>query len=163
VVLFTYPTIYGVEIQHVKPHGQLYNMAWTDEALARAILEPIQMIKPEPIFLALYNTIPYEMTQSMGIWGAGEFYADLDYAPDGTTFIKRIHGEIDSKATVEKVLKMVLEERVTASDGKEIEVKGKSICFHGDSPKSPEIVQIVRKELEKRAVKIVPLGQQSYP
>lgn len=28
----------GLLLQHVKPHGQFYNMAWTDEALARAIL-----------------------------------------------------------------------------------------------------------------------------
>ena len=151
----------GLPLQHVKPHGQFYNMAWTDEALTRAILEALREIKPEPIFLALYNTLPYEMAQSMGIRVAGEFYADLDYAPDGTTFIKKVHGEIDPKATVDKVLKMVLEEKVVALDGKEIEVKGKSICFHGDSPTSPEISQAVRNELEKRGVKIVPLGQQS--
>ena len=153
----------GVPLQHVKPHGQFYNMAWTDEALARAILESVREIKPEPIFLALYNTIPYEMAQSMGIRVAGELYADLDYAPDGTTFIKKVHGEIDPKATVEKTLRMVLEEKVMASDGKEIEVKGRSICFHGDNPRSPEICQTVRTELEKKGVKIVALGQQSYP
>ncbi len=148
----------GLEFQHVKPHGQLYNMAWKDEALARGILQAVRQIKPEPIFLALYNTIPYEMAQSMGVRVVGELYADLDYAPDGTTFIKKVHGEIDVEATVKKVLKMVLEQRVTASDGKEIEVKGKSICFHGDNPKGPEIVKAVRRELEKKGVKISPLG-----
>jgi UPF0271 protein len=153
----------GVPLQHVKPHGQLYNMAWKNENLARATLEAIRMIKPEPLFLALYNTIPYEMAQSMGIRVAGEYYADLDYAPDGTTFIKKVHGEIDPKATVEKVLKMVLENKVVASDGKEIEAKGKSICLHGDSPRSPEIAQALRKELENRGVTIVPVGKQSYP
>ena len=152
----------GLRLQHVKPHGEFYQMLWRNEALARGVLEAIQEIKPEPIFLALYNTIPYEMAQSMGIRVAGELYADLDYYPDGTTFIKKVHGEIDPKATVEKVLKMVLEGRVLASDGKEIEVKGKSICFHGDNPQAPEIAQTVRNELEKRGVKIVPLGLQSY-
>lgn len=152
----------GLKLQHVKPHGEFYQMLWRNEVLARGVLEAIQEIKPEPIFLALYNTIPYEMAQSMGIRVAGELYADLDYYPDGTTFIKKVHGEIDPKATVEKVLKMVLEGRVLASDGKEIEVKGKSICFHGDNPQAPEIAQTVRNELEKRGVKIVPLGLQSY-
>jgi len=151
---------YDVPLQHVKPHGQFYNMAWTDEDLARSILEAIQTIKPEPVFLALYNTMPYEMAESMGIRVAGEFYADLDYAPDGTTFIKKTHGEIDVEATVAKVLKMVLEERVIASNGQEILVKGRSICFHGDNPKGPEIVQAVKKALVKKGVKIVPLGQQ---
>jgi UPF0271 protein len=152
----------GLKLQHVKPHGEFYQMLWRNEALARGVLEAIQEIKPEPILLALYHTIPYDMAQSMGIRVAGELYADLDYYPDGTTFIKKVHGEIDPKATVEKVLKMVLEGRVLASDGKEIEVKGKSICFHGDNPQAPEIAQAVRNELEKRGVKILPLGLQSY-
>jgi UPF0271 protein len=152
-----------IELQHVKPHGQLYNMAWKDEALAQGIVDAIQEIKPEPIFLALYNTIPYQMALAKGIRVAGEYYADLDYAPDGTTFIKKVHGEIDPEATVKKVLKMVLEGKVTASDGKEIEVKGKSICFHGDNPRGPEIVQKVRRELEKNGVKIIPLRYHSFP
>lgn len=152
----------GLELQHVKPHGEFYQMPWRDEALARGILEAIQEIKPEPIFLALYNTIPYEMAQSMGMRVAGELYGDLDYYPDGTTFIKKVHGEIDPEATVEKVLKMVLEEKVIASDGKEIGVKGKSVCLHGDNPRAPEIAQSLREELEKRGVKIVSLGLQSY-
>lgn len=148
-----------VEFQHVKPHGQLYMMAWRDEVLARGILEAIREIKPEPIFLALYNTIPYQMAKSMGVRVVGELYADLDYAPDGTTFIKKVHGEIDPEATVEKVLKMVLEGKVTSSEGKDIEVKGTSICFHGDNPRGPEIAQAVRRELEKKGVKIGPLRQ----
>jgi UPF0271 protein len=152
----------GLELQHVKPHGEFYQMLWRNEALARGVLEAIQEIKPEPIFLALYNTIPYQMAQSMGIRVAGELYADLDYYPDGTTFIKKVHGEIDSKATIEKVLKMALEGKVMASNGKEIDVKGRSVCFHGDNPQAPEIAQTVKEELEKKGVKIVPLGLQSY-
>jgi 5-oxoprolinase (ATP-hydrolysing) subunit A len=155
--------VYDAPLQHVKPHGQLYNMAWTDEKLARAILEAIRTIKPEPIFLALYNTLPYELAESMGIRVAGEFYADLDYAPDGTTFIKRTHGEADLDEideTVRKVVKMVVEGKVTASDGQEIEVRGRSICFHGDNPRGPEIVKAVKEALQKNGVKILPLWQQ---
>jgi UPF0271 protein len=152
----------GIGLQHIKPHGEFYQMLWTDEKLTAGVLEAVREIKPEPIFLALYNTIPYDMAQSMGMRVAGELYADLDYYPDGTTFIKKVHGEIDPKATVEKVLKMVMEKRVVASDGTEIEVKGKSICFHGDNPRAPEIAQTVKDELVKKGVKIVPLGHQSY-
>lgn len=151
---------YDVPLQHVKPHGQLYNMAWDDESLARAIIEAVQAIKPEPIFLALYNTLPHELAESMGVRVAGEYYADLEYAPDGTTFIKKVHGDIDVEKTVEKVIKMVVEERVTASNGEDIQVKGNSICFHGDNPKGPEIVQSVKSALIEKGVEIVPLGQQ---
>jgi len=121
---------------------------------------PEEAIKPEPIFLALYNTLPYELAESKGIRVAGEFYADLEYAPDGTTFIKKVHGDIDVKATVEKVVRMVVEGKVTASNGKEIEVRGKSICFHGDNPKGPEIVRLVKEALVKKGVKIESLATQ---
>lgn len=152
----------GLELQHVKPHGEFYQMLWNNDSLAQGVLEAVRSIKPEPIFLALYNTIPYEVAQSMGIRVAGELYADLDYYPDGTTFIKKVHGEIDTQATVKKVVKMVLDGKVTASDGKEIEVKGRSICFHGDNPQSPQVAKAVREALEKKGVRIVPLGSQSY-
>ena len=122
-----------------------------------AILEAIRSIKPEPIFLALYGTIPYELARSMGVRVAGEIYADLDYAQDGTTFIKKVHGEIDIASTVAKVSRIVLEGKVTASDGTEIETRGTSVCFHGDNPKGPEIVKAVRKDLESKGVKILPL------
>ena len=151
---------FGVPLQHVKPHGQLYNMAWTDEKLARGILEAIKMIKPQPIFLALYNTGPYELAESTGLRVAGEFYADLDYAPDGTTFIKRTHGEVDIDATVKRAVKMVVQGKVTASNGQEIEVRGRSVCFHGDNPSGPEIVSKVKQELRNNGVKIAPLGRQ---
>ncbi len=152
----------GMEIQHVKPHGQLYNMAWKDAALAQGICEAVMAFRPQPIFLALFNTIPYERGRSLGMRVAGEFYADLEYAPDGTTLIKKIHEGMDVEATTKKVLKMVLEGKVTTSEGKEIEVQGRSICFHGDNPQGPEIVQTIRKELEKRGVKIVPLRLHSF-
>jgi UPF0271 protein len=152
----------GLELQHVKPHGEFYQMLWTNETLARGVLEAVQELKPQPTFLALYNTIPYKMAQSMGIRVAGELYADLDYYPDGTTFIKKVHGAIDPAATVEKVVKMVTEGKVVASDGKEIEVRGSSICFHGDNPQSPQIVKAVKEALEKKGVTIAPLASHSY-
>ena len=52
--------------------------------------------------------------------GDAVLYADLDYRSDGTTVIKRSHGEVDPEATVQKVLRMVLEGRVATVDGGEI-------------------------------------------
>ncbi len=135
-------------------------MAWTNEELARGILNAIRLIKPEVIFLALYNTLPYQLAESMGMKLAGELYADLDYTPEGTTLIKKVHGEIDVKSTVEKVVRMVVQGKVVATNGEEIDVKGNTICFHGDNPRGPEIVEATKEELDKRGVRIVPLSRQ---
>jgi len=132
-------------------------MLWKNEDLTKGVLEAIQAFKPQPIFLALYNTMPFEMAESMGIRVIGELYGDLDYLPDGTTTIKKVHGKVDIQETVAKVVRMVLEGKVRTTDGGEIEVKGSSICLHGDNPQSPEIVQAIRKQFEKNDVKIAPM------
>ena len=43
----------GVKIQHVKPHGALYNMAAVDEKLAKAMCEAVYEVDPEIIFMGL--------------------------------------------------------------------------------------------------------------
>ena len=146
-----------IQLQHIKPHGEFYQMLWKNEDLTKGVLEAIQAFKPQPIFLALYNTMPFEMAESMGIRVIGELYGDLDYLPDGTTTIKKVHGKVDIQETVAKVVRMVLEGKVRTTDGGEIEVKGSSICLHGDNPHSPEIVQAIRKQFEKNDVKIAPM------
>ena len=150
----------GVELQHVKPHGEFYQMLWRNEDLTRGVLEAVRSIKPVPVFLALYGTIPYQMAQEMDIKVTGELYADLEYLPDGTTTIKKVHGPIDTAETVGKVLKMILDGRVTTIDGREIEVEGSSVCFHGDSPQSPEIIKEVKKALSEKGVQICNLNDQ---
>ncbi len=148
----------GVPLQHVKPHGEFYNMAWTDPKLAEAILDALVAIDRNLIFLALPRSLPFRLAQARGIKVVGELYADLDYRADGTTVIKRVHGEVDPEATIRKVLRMVLEGRVVSVDGGEIAVEGNSVCLHGDNPRAPEIARGLRAALESAGVEVIRMG-----
>jgi UPF0271 protein len=148
----------GVPLQHVKPHGEFYNMAWTDERLAEAILDGLVAVDPKLMFLALPGSVPFRLAQGRGIRVVGELYADLDYRADGTTIIKRVHGESDPEATIRKVLRMVTEGRVATVDGGEIPVEGTSVCLHGDNPSAPEIARRLRGALEAAGMEVVPMG-----
>ena len=44
---------HGVKMQHVKPHGAMYNMAGKDEKMAMAICEGIYAVNPKLILLGL--------------------------------------------------------------------------------------------------------------
>ena len=90
----------GVTLQHIKPHGEFYQMAWHDRELSEGILDAFAAFEPTPIFMALYNTLPYDLALERGIRVAGEHYADLDYLPDGTITIKKKHGAVDVEETV---------------------------------------------------------------
>lgn len=148
----------GVPLQHVKPHGEFYNMAWTDEKLAGAILDALTAVDRSLMFLALPGSLPLRLAQARGIRVVGELYADLDYRADGTTIIKRIHGDSDPEGIIRKVLRMVLEGRVATVDGGEIAVEGASVCLHGDNPKAPEIAHRLRAALEAAGVAVLPMA-----
>ena len=74
----------GVKIQHVKPHGALYNQACKDEKLAGAICRAAQAFDRELIVLAPYNSAFRTAAETIGQPFAGEFFADRAYLPDGS-------------------------------------------------------------------------------
>src|SRR5699024_1674539 len=53
VALMAFTKSQGMKIQHVKPHGAIYNMAAVDEALAAAMCEAVYDVDPEIIFMGL--------------------------------------------------------------------------------------------------------------
>ena len=65
----------GKKLQHVKPHGAMYNMAVKDEALARAICQAALDVDPEMILVVLAGTpwveIAAEMIHPPRRWGCG--------------------------------------------------------------------------------------------
>jgi UPF0271 protein len=100
------------------------------------------------------------MAEDMGVKVIGELYADLDYLSDGTTTIKKVHGPIDVEETVAKVIKMVVDGKVKTIDGREISVVGSSVCFHGDNPQSPQVIQGVKKVLKDKGIRVVNITNQ---
>ena len=66
----------GVKMQHVKPHGALYNMAAEDYALSTAICEAIKEFDSSLIVLALSGGQLAKAAQDMGLRTAMEVFAD---------------------------------------------------------------------------------------
>ena len=52
----------GGKLQHVKPHGAMYNQAVSDEALARAICEAVLEVDEDMVLLVLAGS-PWERTR----------------------------------------------------------------------------------------------------
>lgn len=64
---------YGVRMQHVKPHGALYNMAGKDYTLARAICEAVYDFDKELILLGLTGSELIRASETVGLKHANEF------------------------------------------------------------------------------------------
>ena len=151
----------GVSMQHVKPHGALYNMAGKDLALAEAICEGIYEVDKNLILLALSGSKMLEAAETKGIRVAREVFADRAYEEDGALVARTKLGAMieEEELAVSRVVRMVKEGKVAAITGKDISISVDSICVHGDGPKALAFVEKIRKALLAEKVEIVAMNQ----
>lgn len=154
--LLAFAKSHGVKIQHVKPHGAMYNMAAVDKTLAMALAEAVYEVDGDIIFLGLANSQMITAAKEVGLRVASEVFADRAYNADGTLVSRSVEGAIihDTQLCIDRVVRMVKEHRVTAITGEEIELVPQSICVHGDTPKALEFVRAIRDTLTEQSVEI---------
>ena len=147
---------HGVKIQHVKPHGALYNMAAVDEKLAKAMCEAVYEVDKDIIFMGLAGSKMITAAEETGLKAASEVFADRAYNDDGTLVSRKLPGAVikDKDLAIQRVVRMVKEGKVESINGKDIDIKADSICVHGDNPKALEFVKNIRETLEKEGVTI---------
>lgn len=152
---------HGIKIQHVKPHGALYNMAGKDLKLAQAICEGIFEVNPELILLALSGSEMINAAQNIGLKVAREAFADRAYEEDGSLVARTKDGAMitDEELAIKRVIRMIKENKVTAITGRDISIKVDSICVHGDGAKALEFVKKIKSSLQKENIKIAPLHE----
>ena len=146
----------GVKMQHVKPHGAMYNMAVKDHALAIAVAEAVAAVDPGLILLAPAESQMQIAAQEVGIPFAREVFADRAYEEDGSLVARSKPGAMitDENEAVARVLRMVKEGRVTTITGRDIDIQADSVCVHGDGAKALLFVQKLRAALIAEGVEI---------
>ena len=151
----------GVKMQHVKPHGALYNMAAKDYELARGICEAIYEFDKELIVLALSGGELVRAGEDIGLRTALEFFSDRAYEEDGTLVNRRKEGAVitDENEALARVVRMIKENKLTAITGKDISIKADSVCVHGDGVKALEFVKKIREKLTYEQIAIKPLAE----
>ncbi|RGH09566.1 LamB/YcsF family protein [Clostridium sp. AF15-31] len=148
----------GIRLHHVKPHGALYNMAAIDDSLARAVCEGIYVVDPELVLLGLAGSELLKAAEDTGLRYASEVFADRAYNGDGTLVSRKLPGAVitDEALAVQRVLRMVNEQKVTSITGEDITIRPDSICVHGDNQKALQFVQKIRDALIKEKIEIKP-------
>ena len=150
---------HGVKMQHVKPHGAMYNMAGKDYALSKAICEAIYEYDKDLIVMALSGGELVHAAEDMGLKVAREVFADRAYEEDGSLVNRRKEGAMitDENEAIARVVRMIKEQKVTAITGKDIPIKADSVCVHGDGVKALAFVKKIRETLTAEGLGIVPL------
>jgi len=154
----------GMRLQHVKPHGALYNMAAKNVAILEAIAEAISRLDRDLILVVLAGPGRKDL-EGIGsryrIRIAFEFFADRAYNPDGSLVSRREPGAVihDPQVAAQRVLKMVTEGKVASRNGADIELAADTICVHGDNPSAVMLTKRIRETLLVSGIEVAPMGK----
>jgi UPF0271 protein len=146
----------GVKLQHVKPHGALYNMACKDRDLADAIATAVASLDRSLVLFGLPNSELLRAGEAVGLPVAAEVFADRAYDPDGSLTSRAKPGSVvhHTPQVVERAIKMVKDQTVIAIDGSTIALRADTICLHGDTPGAAEHARAVRAGLQHAGITI---------
>jgi UPF0271 protein len=148
-------------LQHVKPHGALYNMGVADKAIARAVAEAVGEVDDKMILVGLSGSAWIEAGEEVGLKVAREVFADRALNPDGTLVSRSQPGSVieDTEQVIAASLKMVLEQKATAIDGREIPIEADTICLHGDTPGAAELARKLRERMEAAGIQVISISK----
>ena len=141
----------GGKMQHVKPHGALYNMAAKDKKLAEAIAESLYKVDPELVLFGLAGSEMIHAAKRIGIRAIEEVFADRTYQKDGTLTPRSQANSMitDDQKAIAQVLKMIQEKSVTSVDGSDIPLQADTICVHGDGEHALNFAKKIKEKLEE--------------
>jgi len=152
--LYAFVKSTGGELQHLKAHGALYNMAGRDIEMAMALAQAIRDFDSQMLLLGLPNSKMEEAAAECGIGYVSEFFADRAYNDDGSLVNRKLEGSVihDSDVACQRVLRMVRDHEVVTYTGNILKLNCKSVCVHGDNEAAVAFVQKIRGELGKEGV-----------
>ncbi len=146
----------GGQMNHVKAHGALYNMAARDRALADIIANAVFALDPKPILFAPSGSHLDFAAIELGLETASEVFADRNYLADGSLVPRSspdafVHDPIEA---AERIVRILSEHKVSAVDGTDVEISATTVCVHGDNPQAVAFVSKLRERLEAEDVLI---------
>ncbi|MFF3513987.1 LamB/YcsF family protein [Streptomyces sp. NPDC002573] len=146
----------GSRVSYVKPHGALYNRVVHDERQAEAVVDGVLLADTALPVLGLPGSHFLKVAEKAGLPVVTEAFADRAYTDEGTLVPRGEDGAVitEPDTVVGRSVGLARSGIVTARSGREIPVRARSLCLHGDTPGAVDLARRVRAELEAAGVRV---------
>jgi UPF0271 protein len=134
----------GVRLQHVKPHGALFNMACRDAELADAVARAVRTIDPTVMLFGLPESELIRAGWRLHLRTAREGFADRAYREDGSLVPRSEPDAVihEPSQVARRAVEMARSGRVD------------TICVHGDTAGAPELAARIRRALADAHIEV---------
>lgn len=144
---------HGAHLDHVKPHGSLYNEAVVDALAAELVGRAVVATSDE---LGRAVAVMTQPGGCLAVWAAAaglpvlaEGFADRGYESTGRLVPRRRPGGVHTSVEVMVAQALDLARgRVRAVGGDQVPIEVVSLCLHGDTPGAVAAARAVRGALE---------------
>ncbi len=152
---------HGVTMQHVKPHGALYNHANRSAEVAKGIAAGIASYDPRLLLVCQFGTELARAGEAAGLGVAYEGFVDRAYNPDGTLVSRSVEGSVyhDAGRATDQALRMLAEGTVVALDGTVVDVRVDTLCAHGDNPEAVSFMRALHDRLAGAGIAFGPMRE----
>jgi len=149
----------GGRIQHIKPHGALYNMAADNEAIADEVVQAVYSVNPEWILVTQPGCVLAEMAERKGLRVAREVFPDRAYLETGRLAPRSMPGAVihDLDTVKRRMVRLIREGVLEAISGKPISLQADTLCIHGDTPGAVDLAALIRRELMQNGIGVMPM------
>jgi 5-oxoprolinase (ATP-hydrolysing) subunit A len=141
----------GARLNHVKPHGALYNMSVKDDLLANVIARAVKDFDSNLVLYGLSGSHSIHEAKRIGLKTASEVFADRTYQEDGSLTPRSQSNSMidDVKIAVQQVTQMIKEGTVTTLSGKRVPIVAETVCIHGDGEHAVEFAKAIHDTIKK--------------
>ncbi|MEY2760410.1 MAG: hypothetical protein RLZZ96_310 [Bacteroidota bacterium] len=119
------------KLNHVKPHGALYNTSAKNPEVAQAIAKAVKDVDPSLILFGLKNSHSIAAAKNLGLTSAEEAFVDRKYENDGSLTPRSQPG-----ACFESVAQVLTQVQ---------KIKADTWCIHCDGPHALEFAKALQK------------------
>lgn len=147
---------YGMKLQHVAPHGALGNLCQYDYDVSEAICKAVSQFDKDLIIYYCAGAVLGEVAERMGLRTASEIFADRALMDDLSLVPRSMEGAMitDEDEAIKRCVRMVKEGMVTTITGKDVPIKGDTLCVHGDGQHALDFVRRIRNVFENEGITI---------
>lgn len=146
----------GSRLQHMKPHGALYNDAAVHKELAQQLCEIVTEFDRGMIVVGLAGGQLLDAARDAGLPWRAEAFVDRRYQADGT-LVSRSHPAAlltNEAEAVAQAMSIIQHRQVATLDGGNLNVTAQTLCIHGDTPGALLFARQLRAALDAAGIDV---------
>tara|TARA_B100001059_G_C17744051_1_gene533288 strand:- start:336 stop:1049 length:714 start_codon:yes stop_codon:yes gene_type:complete len=139
---------YGLELNHIKAHGALYNQMITDVELSNLYLDTIKDFKKKSLLYIPYKSEIEKIALKKGFSIIYEVFGDRNYNDDLSLVSRNNENALisDPESVVNHIKTIKDTGNVKTINGNYKKIKFDTICIHSDTNNSIEILKKINQE-----------------